>query len=98
MWLDDQEQLAGLSTSKTLHRQFRTAFHSVCHNSREVHIYRMREALGWPKERFDGVLEHLRARGQVELQLGTPSQMSAQHIRDSYHVYGQIYLTLGWRD
>ena len=98
MWLDDQEQLAGLSTSKTLHRQFRTAFHSVRHNSREVHIYRIREALGWPKERFDVVLEHLRACGQVELQLGTPSQMSAPHIRDSYHVYGQLYLTLGWRD
>lgn len=96
-WLDDQEQLVGLSTSKTLHRQFRTACHSVRHNPHEVYIYRLRDALGWPKERFDTVLEHLRAQGQVELQPGTPSHMSAEHVRDSYHVYGQLYLMLRWQ-
>jgi hypothetical protein len=97
-WLDDQEQLVGLSTSETLHRQFRTACHTLRHTPHDVYIYRLREGLGWPKERFDTVLEHFRAQGQVALEPGTPSQMSAEHIRDSYHVYGQLYLTLRWRD
>lgn len=97
-WLDDQEQLVGLSTARTLHRQFRTACHRVRHTPHEVYIYRLRDALGWPKERFDTVLEHLRAQGQGELQPGTPAPMSADHIRDRYQVYGQLYLTLRWRD
>ena len=98
LWLDDQEQHAGLSTSYTRHRQFRTASHRVRQSRDGVPIHRIRHALGWPRERFDVVLEALRAEEQVELHRGTPSQRSAQHIRDSSHVYGQLYLTLRWRD
>jgi Arc/MetJ-type ribon-helix-helix transcriptional regulator len=98
LWLDDQEQHAGLSTSKTLHQQFRTAYQSVRHRDEGARIHRVRAALGWPRERFDAVLEELRAEEHVELSRGVPSQMSEQRIRDSYHVYGQVYMTVRWRD
>lgn len=98
MWLDDQEQRTGLSASKTLREQFRTTYQSI-HSRRDgALIYRMRDALGWPRERFDAVLEQLRAEAQVELGREVPPQITEQHIRDSYHVYGQLYLTLRWRD
>lgn len=96
IWLEDQEQLSGLSTSQTLHRQFRAAFDHLRDSEDEVPIYRMRDTLGWPRERFDAVLEQLRADGQVELRRGLPSNLSVPHLRDSYHVYGQLYLTLRW--
>jgi Arc/MetJ-type ribon-helix-helix transcriptional regulator len=98
LWLNDQEQHADLSTAKTLHEQFRNAYHSVRHSPAGARIYRLRDALAWPRERFDAVLEQLRAEGQVELHRDVPSPMSEQHLRDSYHVYGQLYITLKWRD
>ena len=61
MWLEDQEQQAGLSTSRALHRQFKTAYHSLRQRPGEVRIHHLRDVLGWPRERFDAVLEHLRA-------------------------------------
>src|SRR5688572_4825786 len=57
LWLNDQEQYAGLSTAKTLHEQFQNAYNSVRHSHAGAHIYRLRDALGWPRERFDAVLE-----------------------------------------
>ena len=97
-WLDDQEQHAGLSTSKTLHQRFQAASQSVCQRDQGARIYRVRDTLGWPRERFDAVLEELRAEGKVELLRDICAPMSEQHIRDSYHVYGQLYVTVKWRD
>lgn len=98
MWLDDQEQHTGLSASTTLHEQFRTTYQSVHSRQEGALISRMRDALGWPRERFDAVLEELRAEAQVELGREIPPQITAHHIRDSYHVSGQLYLTVRWRD
>lgn len=98
LWLDDQEQHAGLSASKTLQQRFQTACQSVSDSDQGARIYRVRDTLGWPRARFDAVLEELRAEGQVELLRGIASPLSEQHIRDSYHVYGQLYLTVKWRD
>src|SRR5919197_4171191 len=60
LWLDDQEQLAGFVSPKTLHGQFRTAYDRLNQGSAWVLISRLRQHLQWPQERFDTVLEALR--------------------------------------
>lgn len=98
LWLDDQEQHAGLSTAKTLHQRFQAAYQSVSDGAQGARIYRVRDALGWPRERFDAVLEALRAEDKVELLRGMVSALSEQDIRNSYHVHRQLYITVKWRD
>jgi Arc/MetJ-type ribon-helix-helix transcriptional regulator len=98
LWPDDQEQHAGLSASQTLHQRFQTAYQSVSDGDQGARIYRVRAALGWPRERFDAVLEALRAEGQVELLRGLASTLREEDIRDSYPVHGQLYITVKWRD
>jgi hypothetical protein len=68
-WLDQQEQLAGLLQPHTLRRQFQTTYNSIRHHHDGVPISRLRELLRWPRERFDAVLEALRADQQVELEV-----------------------------
>jgi hypothetical protein len=97
LWLDDQEQHAGLAASKTLHQRFQAVYQSVSDGAQGARIYRVRDALGWPRERFDAVREALRAEGKVELLRGIASALSEQDIRDSYHVHGQLYITVKWR-
>ncbi len=97
-WLEAQEHEAGLVQSHTLHQQFRTACHSLAHSPNGVGIHRLRQTLQWPRERFDAVVEELRAAHHVELEGGNAGTMSARDIQDSYHVHGQLYVTLRWRD
>ena len=67
-WLDHQEQLAGLFEPQALQRQFQTTYNSISHPPDGVPIYRLRQLLQWPRERFDAVLEALRAEHQVDLE------------------------------
>src|SRR5215470_11614786 len=60
-WLDQQEQLAGLLQPHTLQRQFQATSHSIRHHHDGVPLARLPELLRWPRERFDAVLEALRA-------------------------------------
>jgi hypothetical protein len=50
--------------------------------------------LPWPRERFDAVVEALRADHHVELQSAESGGLSAQTLHDSSHVHGQLYVTL----
>jgi len=97
-WLDQQEQLAGLLQPHTLRRQFQATYHSIRHHHNGVPIYRLRELLQWPRERFDAVLEALRADQQVELEVLKDNAPEAQARQDSYHVHGQLYGRVRWRD
>jgi hypothetical protein len=45
-----------------------------------VRIHRLREALGWPRERFDQVLQDLMADYTVELHGGDPSLLTATDL------------------
>jgi len=63
-----------------------------------VDIHRLRHLLNWPSERFDAVLEQLRAEFQVALHVGAPSDLSDEQRRHSYEVNGQLYLRLVWQD
>jgi hypothetical protein len=97
VWLDDHEQRAGLVEPHTLRRQFQAAYQRLHPHHDGVPIHRLRQLLQWPQERFDAVLEALRAAQQVDLATGTASEMGPQALADSYHVHGQLYVRLRWR-
>lgn len=63
-----------------------------------VPIARVRRAVNWSRERFDGALEALRRSLAIELHVGTPSDFSADDVLDSYtEPDGTLYLTMSWR-
>ena len=98
LWLDDQEQLAGFVVLETLRGQFRAAYDQVSQGHVWVLIPRLRQHLQWPQERFDTVLEGLRAEGHVELARATPDATHAPAPHESYTVHGHLYVRLRWRD
>ena len=57
-----------------------------------------RDALPWPRERFDGVLRALLADYTVELHGGDPSVMTEEELRHSFtDADGTLYIALSWR-
>jgi hypothetical protein len=96
-WLDHQEQLAGLLEPHVLRQQFQAAYDSLRSPLEGVPIYRLRRLLQWPRERFDAVLEALRAAQAVELEALTEPAVDDHVTQDSYHVHGQCYGRLRWR-
>lgn len=97
-WLDEHEQLAGFLDPQAQREQFQSAYRSIAKGHNWAAIPRLRQILPWPRERFDTVLEGLRADDQVELENAKPSELSPQVLQDSYHVHGHLYLRLRWRD
>jgi hypothetical protein len=95
-WLDHQEQLAGFIEPQAQRQQFQAAYQSVAKNHEWAAIPHLRQLLPWPRERFDAVLEGLRAAHQVELDSATPDEMSDQALQESYHVHGQLYARVKW--
>jgi hypothetical protein len=96
-WLDQQEQLAGLLDPQVLQQQFQAAYDSLRPSPDGAPIYRLRRLLQWPRERFDAVLEALRAAQSVALDALTEQTLDAQATQDSYHGHGQCYGRLRWR-
>lgn len=97
-WRDQQEQLAGLLEPQALRRQFQATYNSIHHSQAGVPIHRLRQVLRWPRERFDAVLEALRADHQVDLEVLKENALASQAPQDSYHVHGQLYIRIRWRD
>ncbi len=97
-WLDGQEQIAGFLEPQAQRRQFQAAYQSLNKGHDWVAIHQLRQLLPWPRERFDAVVEALRADHQVELEGAEPSEMNDQAVQDSYHVHGQLYSRLRWND
>ena len=97
-WLDQYEQLAGLLAPQVLHQQFQAAYVSLRPPPNGVPIHRLRRLLQWPRERFDAVLEALRAAQSVALDALTEQAFDAQATQDSYHVHGQCYVRIRGRD
>ena len=97
-WLDQQEQLAGFLEPQALRRQFQTAYHRLRLRHDGVPIHRLRHLLQWPRERFDAVLEALRADHQVDLEVLKEHDLDTQAAQDSYQVHGQLYVQIKWRD
>ncbi len=97
-WLDQQEPRAGLLQPHMLRRQFQATYNRLRHHHDGVPISRLRELLRWPRERFDAVLEALRADQHVELEGLKDHALEAHASQDSSHVHGQLYVRVRWRD
>jgi len=75
-----------------------TAYNTVGHGRSFVRIHRLRDALPWPRERFDEVLRALLADYTVELHGGDPSVMTEEELRHSFtDADGTLYIALSWR-
>lgn len=96
-WLDEQEQRAGLLEPQVQRQQFQSAYHSLSKRREWVAIDRLRQLMPWSRERFDAMVETLRADHQVELERAEPSEMSDNAISACYQVHGQLYHRLRWR-
>jgi hypothetical protein len=96
-WLDAQEAHAGLTHPAILRRHFHAAYTSLRQGQATVAIHRLRHLLNWPVDRFDALVEHLRATSHVVLHVGDASGLSEDERRDSYTVHGQMYLHLSWQ-
>ena len=97
-WLDQQEQIAGLLEPHALRQQFQAAYYSLRPPPDGVPIHRLRRLLRWPRERFDAVLEALRAEHHVDLEALTEHALDAPATQDGYHVHGQCSVRLTWRE
>jgi hypothetical protein len=96
-WLDSQEEQAGMTHPDVLTDHFHNAYTSLRSGQERVEIHRLRRLLNWPTDRFDALLEKLRAESQVALHVDDPSGLSEQEKRYSYEVNGQLYLSLSWQ-
>ena len=54
------------------------------HGQEYIRIHEVREAFGWPRERFDRSLEALRDDGALQLHTGDVSTMSREEVHKSY--------------
>jgi hypothetical protein len=97
-WLEAEEAKGAMTHPDVLRERFHTAYTSLRRRKDAVAIHRLRHLLNWPADRFDAVLEHLRAESEVVLHRGDPSRLSDEERRLSYKVNGQLYLTLAWQD
>ncbi len=107
MWLAERERGRGVSPparsgepkapSRDAQR-FYDAYRAIGQGRDFVRIHRIREALGWPREDFDCLLETLAAAYHIELHGGDPGRLSAEQLEGSYHdAHGKLYLTVSWR-
>jgi predicted DNA-binding protein len=95
-WLDDQEQIAGFLDPQAQRQQLYNAYHSLSKRHDWVAIHHLRPLMPWPRERFDTVVEALRADHQVELERAELGEISEQALQASYQVHGQFYSRLRW--
>lgn len=96
-WLDEQELRAGFVAPHALRQQFQATYQSLTPHNDWVLIATLRQRLNWPYERFDMVLEGLRADHHLELTSAQPAEMSAHVLQESYQVHGHCYVRLRWR-
>ncbi len=97
-WLEDQETQGGMTHPDVLRERFHNTYTSLRSGQDRVDVHRIRRLLNWPTDRFDTLLEQLRAESEVVLHVGDASGLSDEERRHSYEVNGQLYLTLSWRD
>ena len=74
------------------------AYQTIGQGRSFVRIHRLRDALPWPRARFERVLRELLADYTVELHGGDPSVMTEEELRHSFtDADGTLYIALSWR-
>lgn len=96
-WLDDQEQLTGFLDPQAQRQQFQRAYYSLNKRHEWVAIHELRQLIPWSRERFDAMVETLRAENQVELEPAESGEMRESATQACYEVHGQLYRRLRWR-
>jgi hypothetical protein len=93
------ESQSGESTSHSSDPSlFKTAYDVVGKGRSFVRIHRLREHLGWTRERFDSLIVNLREDFSIQLHGGDPSSLSETEIKNSYmDEKGMLFITLTWR-
>jgi len=90
----DTAQASGEDDRSALH----AAYQAIGQGRSFVRIHRLRDALPWPRARFERVLRELLADYTVELHGGDPSVMTEAELRDSFtDADGTLYIALSWR-
>jgi hypothetical protein len=97
-WLDTAEAHGGMTHPDVLRQHFQAGYNSLRSGKGAVKIHRLRHLLGWPPDRFDALVEQLRAESQVVLYTGDPHSLSDEEQQQSYKVNGQLYLSLTWKE
>jgi hypothetical protein len=96
-WLDAQEQRAGFLEPQLQRQKFQSAYHSLSKRYEWVAIHHLRQLMPWSRERFDAMVETLRADHHVELERAEPGEMRENAIETCYEVHGQLSHRLRWR-
>jgi predicted transcriptional regulator len=97
-WLEAEEAKEAMTHPDVLQERLHATYNSLRKRKNGVAIHRLRQLLNWPADRFDAVLEHLRAESKVVLHRGDPRRLSDEEQRLGYEVHGQFYVTLSWQD
>lgn len=78
---------------------FYNAYKNAGRGRRFVRIHLLRDALGWPAEKFDRVLEQLAGDFKIELQYGDPGTLTEEEKKRSYmDEKGNLRITVTWVD
>jgi hypothetical protein len=106
MWLAERERgrgvlaPAGFGEPKAQSRdaqRFYDAYRVLGQGRDFVRLHRIREALGWPREDFDCLLDTLASAHHIELHGGDPGRLSPEQLEGSYRdAHGRLYLTVSW--
>ena len=91
-----EEEQGGMTRPEVLRGHFEAAYTSLRSGRDEVDIHCIRHLLGWSVERFDAMVEQLRAGSQIALHVGDPGDLSDDERQHSYEVNGQLYVSLSW--
>ena len=97
LWPVDPEAPVQNLETENLQTMFKDAYDRIGKGRGFVRIHRVREALSWPPQTFDGLLRDLMAAYVIELHGGDPSALSENEIRKSFvDENGTLYITLSW--
>ncbi len=76
---------------------FRMAVQAIGKGGNFVPIHRLRAELGWERERFDRVVNRLRAGERILLNMGDPTRLRPDELDAAFQdENGMLYLTLNW--
>ena len=91
----ERKEIRGASDDRAA---FKAAYDTVGRGRSYVRIHRLRDHLGWSRDRFDRLLMDLRDDYVLQLHVGDPSTLSREEVEGSFmDEKGIFYITVTWR-